>query len=79
MTYPTLTCAQAAVPVQSEGTTLGEPTADLPKALGDPLVFTLAGGVAMPLEVQFGGSNFEDAHWDNFLGKIASYCGTGGS
>jgi hypothetical protein len=38
----------------------------------------LGGTVANPTEFTFGGSSFEDAQWNHFLGKVGGFCKVGG-
>ena len=38
----------------------------------------LGGTVASPAQFYFGGSNFEDAQWNHFLGKVSGFCKVGG-
>jgi len=37
----------------------------------------LGGTVASPLKFYFGGSSFEDAQWNHFLGQVGAYCKAG--
>lgn len=38
----------------------------------------LGGTVASPTQFYFGGSSFEDAQWNHFLGKVGGFCKVGG-
>ena len=38
----------------------------------------LGGTVTNPLEFAAGGSNFEDAQWNHFVGQVSNFCGAGG-
>jgi len=38
----------------------------------------LGGTVASPAQFYFGGSSFEDAQWNHFLGKVGGFCKVGG-
>lgn len=38
----------------------------------------LGGTVANPAQFYFGGSSFEDARWNDFLGKVGGFCKVGG-
>ena len=38
----------------------------------------LGGTIANPNQFRFGGSNFEDAQWNHFLGQVGSFCKAGG-
>ena len=38
----------------------------------------LGGTVASPTQFYFGGSSFEDAQWNHFLGKVSGFCKVGG-
>jgi hypothetical protein len=37
----------------------------------------LGGTVANPMEFRFGGSAFEDAQWNHFLGQVSAFCSAG--
>jgi RHS repeat-associated protein len=39
---------------------------------------SIQGTIAKPAEFYFGGSNFEDAQWNHFLGQVGSFCKAGG-
>ena len=38
---------------------------------------SISGTVANSAEFNFGGSAFEDAQWNHFLGQVGSFCGVG--
>jgi hypothetical protein len=38
---------------------------------------SISGTVANSAEFNFGGSGFEDAQWNHFLGQVGSFCGVG--
>lgn len=38
---------------------------------------SLGGTVASPMEFKFGGSAFEDAQWNHFLGQVSAFCKAG--
>jgi hypothetical protein len=38
----------------------------------------LGGTVAQPVRFYMGGSSFEDAQWNHFLGQVGSFCKAGG-
>jgi hypothetical protein len=38
----------------------------------------IQGTVAKPAEFYFGGSDFEDAQWNHFLGQVGAFCKAGG-